>query len=430
MIDAVEVGFDNPHTIMKALGAERLVKETSQRHACWETVKIENFKIQCVWKSADNQGKKKLVALLKGSFMELANKMKGHGFTNHINCDIDDIAKAIGHLDSLLPMDIINEGELIFVEYGPNIMMSKPSSQVVPGFMMHRHKKYRDSESIDYNYINLGENRRIKIYDKSEQKQLDCKNLIRTELKAKKKLLTKLGIKHLGDLLEPSSWTKLHAQLVADIESSIIVDETTARLNWTPMQKLLFHQITRPEYYKQLSFETPKKRMKGEAPNLPKKLNAAQKGKKIARAKLRFQKLIKKEGLNKNKTEILKALGEKSGYKIHALENTKSGHKIHDFGKTDENQKTLQNGHKIHTSIDGILSSDQLDQLHSIQQDLHRLTWKGQKVDLKEVKTETELQQKIEILNNKFKDCRRGKIPRLFILMELKKVINKKEEEA
>lgn len=168
-----------------------------------------------------------LSASILGSLHKYKNLLEENGDQNYDDFNFCKIKEVIRGL--IKKYDIEKDTVLTNLEFGFNITVSKDpkiiiDSNVLMNNFKSTNKNLKFSGSGDYKEFQLTDYR-IKIYNKSKQYKLKD-NVLRVELKIiQKRLLQKLGIHCLEDLLDKEVLKRLFKLFIEKLEGLIIVDD-------------------------------------------------------------------------------------------------------------------------------------------------------------------------------------------------------------
>lgn len=235
---------------------------------------------------------------LSGSLHKLNNQIKERGNQNFDDYYFDDLKETVTLI--LDDFQIWGKTSLTQLEFGFNICVSKnPKSFIHENLLMFN---YADHNK-DLNYRGKGKHKEyhmtdysMKIYDKSKQNSLN-ENLLRVEIRLlSKRLLRKLGVSKLEDLLRLEVLRLIYSQLINELNKCIIVDDySLENVDAATFNKLNLY--TNPNFWiKSKKQKTPKQ---------------------VYHLKKNFQMLIRKNSLDTLKREIL----EKCSLKFQQLTN-------------------------------------------------------------------------------------------------------------
>jgi hypothetical protein len=162
-----------------------------------------------------------------GSLHKYKNLVWDNGDQNYDDfnyCHIQEIIRGL-----IKKYDIEKDTVLTNLEFGFNLTVSKDPKTIIDSNVLMNNfkapnKNLKFSGSGDYKEFQLTDYR-IKIYNKSKQYKLN-ENILRVELKIiQKRLLQKLGVYCLEDLLDKDVLKRLFKLLTEKFEGLIIVDE-------------------------------------------------------------------------------------------------------------------------------------------------------------------------------------------------------------
>lgn len=212
-----------------------------------------------------------------------------HNYDDFNYCHIQEIIRGL-----IKKYDIEKDTVLTNLEFGFNLAVSKdPKTIIDSNVLMNNYKapnkNLKFSGSGDYKEFQLTDYR-IKIYNKSKQYKLN-ENILRVELKIiQKRLLRKLGVYCLEDLLDKDVLKRLFKLFTEKFEGLIIVDEFD------------------PEIMPEMACSKLNKYMNS---NYWIRIKPQKSPKQISRLKLEFAGLLSKYQLLETKEEIRQGLYSK-----------------------------------------------------------------------------------------------------------------------
>lgn len=231
-------------------------------------------------------------ATILGSLHKYKNLLEENGDQNYDDFNFYQIQEVIRGL--IKKYDIEKDTVLTNLEFGFNLAVSKDPKTIIDSNLLMNNfksanKNLKFSGSGDYKEFQLTDYR-FKIYNKSKQYKLKD-NILRVELKIiQKRLLQKLGIKCLEDLLDKEVLKRLFKLFIEKFEGLIIVDD--------------FDSETIPEI-------TCSKLNKYMNPNYWTRINTQKSPKQISKLKLEFAGILSKHQLLETKNEIREKLNSK-----------------------------------------------------------------------------------------------------------------------
>lgn len=154
-------------------------------------------------------------------------------------CDITGLHPASLHLAGL--------------EVGVNITPPCPTNDLLPCIALHRTSTPERMEGrargITIMHGQRGRNYRFKVYDKAHQNGLSFE-LLRYEIAVRQmRILASYGVRTAADLLEPSTWERLGAFLLARFDELLIVEPHVPTDALRPAQRDLLAKATAPGYW-------------------------------------------------------------------------------------------------------------------------------------------------------------------------------------
>lgn len=227
-------------------------------------------------------------AYLKGSIHKTYNELNEKGEHNHDDFSYDCAKETIMHLMNELNLKK-DDTSLTNLELGFNIHLSKdPQHFLDYNLLMYdfkdHNKDLRFSGRGDYKEFQKTDYY-IKIYNKSKQYNIKGQSILRVELKIlSKRLLQKLGVYSLNDLLNPDVINNIYSMLVGELKKLNIIDDYSSR-DIEPEDKMILEIYKSPNFWKRISKDKSYKE----------------------RDKIRedFQRLMDKYNLNNLKKEVL-----------------------------------------------------------------------------------------------------------------------------
>jgi hypothetical protein len=231
-------------------------------------------------------------ATILGSLHKYKNLLEENGDQNYDDFNFCQIQEVIRGL--IKKYDIEKDTVLTNLEFGFNLAVSKDPKTIIDSNVLMNNfksanKNLKFSGSGDYKEFQLTDYR-FKIYNKSKQYKLKD-NILRVELKIiQKRLLQKLGIRCLEDLLDKEVLKRLFKLFIGKFEGLIIVDD--------------FEPETIPEI-------TCSKLNKYMNPNYWTRINTQKSPKQISKLKLEFASILSKYQLLETKKEIREKLYSK-----------------------------------------------------------------------------------------------------------------------
>lgn len=134
------------------------------------------------------------------------------------------------------------------LEVGVNIVPSMPTRDVLRCIVLHKDKAptpMREGRGIEIAHAAY----RYKIYDKAHQYRLPGE-LLRFELKATRmRPMQPLGVRTVADLLDPTTWHRLGAFLLAKFDELLIVEPHMPTDAMRPAQRELVAKASAPAYW-------------------------------------------------------------------------------------------------------------------------------------------------------------------------------------
>lgn len=227
-----------------------------------------------------------------GSLHKYKNLVWDNGDQNYDDfnyCHIQEIIRGL-----IKKYDIEKDTVLTNLEFGFNLAVSKDPKTIIDSNVLMNNfkapnKNLKFSGSGDYKEFQLTDYR-IKIYNKSKQYKLN-ENILRVELKIiQKRLLRKLGVYCLEDLLDKDVLKRLFKLFTEKFEGLIIVDEFD------------------PEIIPEMACSKLNKYMNS---NYWIRIKTQKSPKQISRLKLEFAGLLSKYQLLETKDEIRQGLYSK-----------------------------------------------------------------------------------------------------------------------
>jgi hypothetical protein len=233
-------------------------------------------------------------ATLLGSIHKYNNIKEDRGNQNYNDFSFCQIVEVIRELEEKYQIKNEKDTSITNLEFGFNLVVEKDPKLIIDSnLLMNNYKSPNKNLKFlgrgDYKEFQLTDYR-IKIYNKSKQFKLDSK-VLRVEIKiTNKRLLQKLDIFSLEDLLDYKVYRRLFKLFMEKFEQLMIVDEFDATLI--------------PEnYYNRL--------IKYTNPNYWISIKGKHSPKVIARLKNDFKCLLHKHDLLKNKIELREKLNSK-----------------------------------------------------------------------------------------------------------------------
>lgn len=258
MIDFIKILFKEKSDLEKAFGKQNLLKE---RKSIGKNEEESNFIYKYPMKNychniclKVNQASGELY----GSFHKFYNNLNEIGNMNHNDFDLYDLEAAIIVLEKYLGVDNLPEHKITNLEVGFNIVLDEsPFNYIQESVLFYnlkkdsvdsRHKKNETIKKFSFNEYE------IKIYDKSAQYGLN-KNIIRVEVKyTSSKLLRRLGINVINDLLCSNTLSVLILDYFKKICGLTIIDSWNGSTNSTIDSKdmMKLEKYTNPFYWNDL----------------------------------------------------------------------------------------------------------------------------------------------------------------------------------
>lgn len=204
-----------------------------------------------------------LGASIKGSIHKYENLSFEEGNQNHNDFNYDQLSYIIPFL--VEKFSIENKTSLTNLEMGFNIKLNCDSQKIIENnvlmYDLKNHNKdlpfrgkgdYKEFMKTDYS---------IKIYNKSKQYALND-NTIRIELKiVKKRLLQKLGIFSLEDVLVKDVLYRVFILLMNEFDKVLIIDDFD-KLNIPPNDLKRLNKYTNPNFWKRIRKDKSLKALK------------------------------------------------------------------------------------------------------------------------------------------------------------------------
>jgi hypothetical protein len=231
-------------------------------------------------------------ATILGSLHKYKNLLEENGDQNYDDFNFCQIQEVIRGL--IKKYDIEKDTVLTNLEFGFNLAVSKDPKTIIDSNVLMNNfksanKNLKFSGSGDYKEFQLTDYR-IKIYNKSKQYKLKD-NILRVELKIiQKRLLQKLGIHYLEDLLDKEVLKRLFKLFIEKFEGLIIVDDYD------------------PETIPEIACGKLNKYMNS---NYWTRINTQKSPKQISKLKLEFASILSKYQLLETKNEIRQKLNSK-----------------------------------------------------------------------------------------------------------------------
>ena len=231
-------------------------------------------------------------ATILGSLHKYKNLLEENGDQNYDDFNFCQIQEVIRGL--IKKYDIEKGTVLTNLEFGFNIAVSKDPKTIIDSNLLMNNfkspsKNLKFSGSGDYKEFQLTDYRN-KIYNKSKQYRLKD-NILRVELKIiQKRLLQKLGINCLEDLLDKEVLKRLFKLFIEKFEGLIIVDDFD------------------PEIIPETACSMLNKYMNS---NYWTRINTQKSPKQISKLKLEFAGILRKHQLLETKNEIREKLYSK-----------------------------------------------------------------------------------------------------------------------
>ncbi|RTY89636.1 hypothetical protein [Flavobacterium sp. GT3R68] len=201
-------------------------------------------------------------ATLLGSIHKYKNIMEGKGDQNHNDFNFDEIQDVIRGL--IKKYHIEKDTKITNLEFGFNLEVSKDPQLILDNNVLMNNyiapnKNLKFSGRGDYKEFQLTDYR-IKIYNKSKQYKLKT-NLLRIELKIiNKRLLQKLKINCLEDVMDKEVINRLFKLFMERFEGLCIVDFfDTGKVPQNDCDKL--NKYTNPNYWIRIKSEISPKRI-------------------------------------------------------------------------------------------------------------------------------------------------------------------------
>jgi len=234
----------------------------------------------------------KHIAAIIGSLHKYFNILHLEKNHNHNSFYYSQIVYVVNHLCELFQVQ--ERTSLTNLEFGFNLEVEADPQKIIDyNILMYDLKNhnrdmkfsgkgdFKEFQKSDYS---------LKLYNKSKQYRIN-KNIFRVEIKiTKKRLLEKLGIFKIEDLLRENIYNKLFDFLEKEFTKVLIIDE--------------FHGLTIPE-------KDIEKLNKYSNPNYWNTLRKDKNYKRQNRLKKDFNLLISKYGLDKTKNELLEKMKSK-----------------------------------------------------------------------------------------------------------------------
>lgn len=233
-------------------------------------------------------------AFIKGSIHKTYNELNEKGEHNYNDFNYDCVKGIIMYLMNELNLKD-DDTSLTNLELGFNIHLSKdPQHFLDYNLLMYDYKDhnkdlkfsgrgdYKEFQKTDYY---------IKIYNKSKQYNIKGQNILRVELKIlSKRLLQKLGVYSLENLLNPEVINNIYNLLAGELKKLNIIDDYSSN-DIEPEDRLML------EIFK--------------SPNFWKRINKTKTYKEKDKIREDFQRLIDKYNLNTLKKEVLTKVEQK-----------------------------------------------------------------------------------------------------------------------
>lgn len=230
---------------------------------------------------------------IKNSLHKFYNSLNGVGDSNYTDFYYSEIRVAI----ELLCASILNLDKAFItkLEFGLNITTEISSDIIIrENVLMHKLSKENHNEK----FFGTGELKRfdysdyaIKVYDKAKQYNLPY-SLMRYEIRfQRRRVINKLGIWTIGDLLVKENLDKLFSYLLMRFDEMIILDDYRSISQITPEDLSDLEKFTNPsfwEHYSKRKFRNQKSRYNKQ-----------------------FQALVNKYHLDNTKKELRRKINEK-----------------------------------------------------------------------------------------------------------------------
>lgn len=175
-----------------------------------------------------------------------------HGGTNwqdFTHAQFVDTVRSLCDITGLHPASL----HLAGLEIGVNVTPPCPTKDLLPCIALHRtstpERMEGSARGITIMHGKRGRNYRFKVYDKAHQYGLPFE-LLRYEIAARQmRILQPCGVRTVADLLEPSTWHRLGAFLLARFDELLIVEPHMPTDTLRPAQRDLLAQASDPDYW-------------------------------------------------------------------------------------------------------------------------------------------------------------------------------------
>lgn len=175
-----------------------------------------------------------------------------HGGTNwqdFTHAQFVDTVRSLCDITGLHPASL----HLAGLEVGVNITPPCPTNDLLPCIALHRtstpERMEGSAQGITIMHGPRGRNYRFKVYDKAHQYGLPFE-LLRYEIAARQmRILAPYDVRTVADLLDPATWHRLGAFLLARFDELLIVEPHMPTDNLRPAQRDLLAKASAPGYW-------------------------------------------------------------------------------------------------------------------------------------------------------------------------------------
>lgn len=165
--------------------------------------------------------------IIENSIHKYYNSKKGKGNHNYNDFTYENFSNAINLLENDLQTEL-SDFKLVPMEFGLNITMSMPTSEILnKNVFLYNFEPFTIQRSYGKSGFMLKYEKTdfdIKLYNKGLQYNVS-QNLLRLEVKIKRsRLLNKLGVYNIKDLLEKENLYSLFDFLINELDKLMIID--------------------------------------------------------------------------------------------------------------------------------------------------------------------------------------------------------------
>lgn len=192
---------------------------------------------------------------IRGSFHKAHNG--GTNWQDYTYAQFAQTAAALCDAFGLHPAGL----RLINLEVGVNVVPPIPTAEVLRSIVQHKSKApvpMHEGQGLEIAHAAF----KYKVYDKGFQHHLPGE-LLRVEVKATRaRTLVPLGVRTVADLLDPGTWPRLSAFLLAKFDELLIVEPSMPMDGLRPAQRELLAKASDPTYWKDMATSTRSRRLK------------------------------------------------------------------------------------------------------------------------------------------------------------------------